>query len=142
MRSKAEVTKNIILFQWVQRHIPDCVIRLHRAQAAVVESIHDKAFSLHQRSQDIQSAYEHGSEDIASLMHFGYAIGCACMHSDDAGMASVAMRTSHSGEIDLSGSRRLVAAAPVLFAHIVVTITKNSTSATTTYHIIKVLAKY
>ncbi len=60
-------------------------------------------------------------------------------------MASVAVRVSHSGEIALAGSRHLgstLAAAPVLFAHVVVTITKNRTSATPTSHIIKVLAEY
>ena len=40
---------------------------------------------------------------------------------------------SHSGDIALSGSRRLrptLAAAPVLFAHAVVAVARNSTSAT------------
>ncbi len=44
-------------------------------------------------------------------------------------------RASHSSEIALSGSRRLrstLAAAPVLFAHAVVTEAKNRTSATPT----------
>ncbi len=42
-------------------------------------------------------------------------------------------RVSHSGEIALTGSRRLrftLAAAPVLFAHAVVTVAKDHTSAT------------
>ena len=45
------------------------------------------------------------------------------------------LRASHSGKIALAGSRRLrftLAAAPVLFAHAVVTVAKNRTSTTPT----------
>jgi hypothetical protein len=45
-------------------------------------------------------------------------------------------RASHSSESTLSGSRRLrstLVAAPVLFAHAVVTVAKNSTSATPSF---------
>ncbi len=50
------------------------------------------------------------------------------MHSKDLALP----RTSHSGEIALPGSRRLrstLAAAPVLFAHAIVTVVENCASA-------------